>query len=208
MRLFIAVDFDETVRSAIAAAVGLLRDRAEARSRGSARGVKWVDARNLHLTLHFIGELEDERVPGLTRVLAPALGLEDARVGFGGWGVFPPRGPARVIWLGITGGTATLTRAHAAIAGRLAGEGLTLESGPWSPHLTVGRVKVPSGQLWSGLTREAAPQVDCEGAISACTLYRSHLSPSGPTYEALLRIPFAAAAGPAPSVASEADRDG
>lgn len=199
MRLFIAVDFDETVRSAIAAAVGLLRDRAEARSRGSARGVKWVDARNLHLTLHFIGELEDERVPGLTRVLAPALGLEDARVGFGGWGVFPPRGPARVIWIGITGGTATLTRAHAAIAGRLAGEGLTLESGPWSPHLTVGRVKVPSGQHWNRLTAGVRPVPVGEWDLRACTLFQSHLSPAGPTYRALLSIPFSGACRQAPA---------
>lgn len=197
MRLFIAVDLDAPARAGVAAAVARLRDRAERERRGVSRGVSWVDAHNLHLTLHFLGEIADERVPALQAALAPALPLEAARIGFGGFGVFPPQGLPRVIWIGITGAVPTLALAHAAIGDRLTRMGVAIETRPWSPHLTIGRVKVPSGQVWNRLSRELAPGVEGECAVAACTLYRSRLAPGGPTYEALMSIPFAAAAGAA-----------
>jgi RNA 2',3'-cyclic 3'-phosphodiesterase len=199
MRLFVAADVDGPCREAVARAVGRLRDRAESLRRGSSRGVSWVAAQNLHLTLHFLGEIDERRVPALEKALAPPLGIDDTSVGFGPWGVFPPRGVPRVIWIGITGGVATLARAQVLVGQRLEREGIPPESRPWSPHLTVGRVKVPSGPLWARLTEEAAPGVDARCPVTSCTLYRSHLSPGGPTYEALVQIPFAGSgAAPAP----------
>lgn len=206
MRLFIAVDLDAPARAGVAAAVARLRERAERERRGAARGVGWVDIRNLHLTLHFLGEIADERVPTLKAALAPPLHLDETRIGFGGFGVFPSQGLPRVIWIGITGGMPALALAHAAIGERLTREGIAIETRPWSPHLTVGRVKVPSGQLWNRLTRELAPGVDHECVVPACTLYRSHLAPGGPTYDALMSIPFAAAAGTSPAGSPEVPR--
>ena len=193
MRLFIAVDLDEPSRAAVGAAMTALRDLADSRRRELARGVKWVDPRNLHLTLHFIGELEDRRVPALGEALAPPLGIAPTRVELGGWGVFPPRGPARVIWIGVTAGVETLSRAQAALAGRLQSVGITPEARAFSPHLTVGRVRIPSGPAWTDLTRDNPPPITCGCAVGHCTLYRSLLSAAGPTYEALLRIPFGGA---------------
>jgi 2'-5' RNA ligase len=152
-----------------------------------------VDARNLHLTLHFLGEIDEARLPILSDVLAPALDLDAPRVALAGWGVFPPRGPARVVWLGVTAGAGTLTAAHAVIGERLRSAGITPDARPFSPHLTVGRVKVPSGQHWSRLAAGMPPVPVCEWDQPSCTLFQSHLSPAGPTYRALLNIPFAGA---------------
>jgi 2'-5' RNA ligase len=188
MRLFLAVDLDEPARDSVARAAARLRQRAGQRP-GLARTVTWVDARNLHLTLHFIGELDDDRLPTLRLSLSAPLGVEPARIGFGGWGVFPGRGAARVIWIGVTDGVETLARVHAVLGDRLTRAGIVPEARPFSPHLTVGRVKVAAGTAWADIVREDPP-VACGCTISHCTLYRSHLASSGPTYEAVLRIPF------------------
>ena len=199
MRLFIAADLDDGARSAVSGAVASIRAQSERDRQGSTRGVSWVDARNLHLTLHFLGEIDEVLLPVLSDALAPALELDAPRVGLAGWGVFPPRGPARVIWLGVTAGAGTLTSAHAMLGQRLRSAGIAPESRPFSPHLTVGRVKVPSGQHWNRLAAGVPPLAVAEWDLSACTLFQSHLSPAGPSYRALLSIPFAGAVSQEPA---------
>jgi len=199
MRLFIAADLDDGARNAVSGAVASIRAQSERDRQGSTRGVSWVDARNLHLTLHFLGEIDEVLLPVLSDALAPALELDAPRVGLAGWGVFPPRGPARVIWLGVTAGAGTLTSAHAMLGQRLRSAGIAPESRPFSPHLTVGRVKVPSGQHWNRLTAGVRPVPVGEWDLRACTLFQSHLSPAGPTYRALLSIPFSGACRQAPA---------
>jgi 2'-5' RNA ligase len=200
MRLFIAVDLDAGARTAVEDAMSRLRERAERHRRGLSRGVRWVDPRNLHLTLHFIGEVGDDRACALQRSLADPLAVEPVSVSFGGWGVFPPRAAARVIWIGAASGAATLIRAHAELAKRLIAAGITPEARPFSPHLTIGRVKVPSGTDWNEVVRESGTPLAFDCAVLDSVLYRSYLSPAGPTYEPLTRTRFAGAAesGPGP----------
>ena len=198
MRLFIAADLDGGAREAVAGAVARLRAESERGRPGSTRGVAWVEARNLHLTLHFLGEVDEARLPSLRDALAPGLDLAPPRVGLGGWGVFPPRGPARVVWLGATAGAATLASTHAELGRRLRGAGFATESRPFSPHLTVGRVKTPAGLHWNRLTAARPIEPVGEWNLAACTLFQSRLSPAGPAYRELLTIPFVGRAGEAP----------
>ena len=190
MRLFLAVDLDAAAAGAVAHAAERLRRRAEDRQRGLARTVRWVEPGRLHLTLHFLGEVEDSRLAGMQAALASPLTVWPARVGLGPWGVFPPAGAARVIWIGVTAGRATLDLGYAELGVRLAQAGITLEARPFAPHLTVGRVTRPAGLAWGTLVQDEPPAL-CEFAVSSCTLYQSRLSPGGPAYEPLLRIPFA-----------------
>jgi 2'-5' RNA ligase len=206
MRLFIAADLDDGARAAVSEAVARFRALSERDRHGSARGVSWVAARNLHLTLHFLGEVDDSRVPPLLQGLAPALEADAPRIGLAGWGVFPPHGAARVIWLGVTAGADILASAHAALASRLRAAGLTLESRPFAPHLTVGRVKAPSGLHWNRLAAAVPSASVCEWHLRECTLFQSLLSPAGPTYRALLSIPFAGASRQEPADTVEAHR--
>jgi len=190
MRLFLAVDLDAASAGAVARAAEHLRRHADDRQRGLARTVRWVEPGRLHLTLHFLGEVEDSRLAGLQAVLASPLAAGPARVGLGPWGVFPPAGAARVIWIGVTAGRATLGLAHAELGARLTQAGITPEARPFAPHLTVGRVKRPTGSAWSTVVRDEPP-ARCEFAVSSCVLYQSRLSPGGSVYAPLLRIPFA-----------------
>ena len=194
MRVFLAADLGDGARARVADAVTAFRARAERDRPGCARGVRWVDAHNLHLTLHFLGEVDQGRLPSLTQALAPALDLEPPRIGLAGWGVFPPKAPARVIWIGVAAGGGALDSAHGVLGERLRSAGFALKPRPFSPHLTVGRVKTPSGPHWERLTRGMPHDTVCEWALPACTLFQSHLSPTGPAYGELLSIPFAGAA--------------
>lgn len=203
MRLFIAVDLDAPARRAVEEAITQLRDRAERRIRGLSRSVAWVAPRNLHITLHFIGDIEDGRLEGLRDAIAGPLDLGSPRVRFSGWGVYPARGAPRVIWIGVTDGAEALTRAHQLLKSRLEGAGIGTEARPWFPHVTTGRVRTPSAPAWRELVRDAAATAACEWAVSECTLYRSHLSSGGPTYEALSPIPFRGGAAPRPPVDQE-----
>jgi 2'-5' RNA ligase len=190
VRLFIAVDPDTTARAAISASVARLREHAECRQGGLSRSVTWVAERNLHLTVHFLGEIEDARVPGLQSSLVRPLGIEPAQVGFGGWGVFPSHGSPRVVWIGVTDGLPSLERAHALLGERLAELGLGLEARRFSSHLTVGRVKAPSGGVLRDLVTGGDVPIAARCTVTRCTLYRSRLSPDGATYEALVHTPF------------------
>jgi 2'-5' RNA ligase len=190
VRLFIAVDPDAPARTAIAASVGRLREGANRREPDLSRSVAWVDAPKLHLTLHFLGEVDDRRVPLLQSSLACPIGIEPPEVGFGGWGMFPAHGPPRVVWIGITAGLPSLERAHAILEARLAALGVGVEGRRFSPHLTVGRVKAPAAGHLRDLLADPDVSVAAQCAVTRCTLYRSRLSPRGSTYEALVHTPF------------------
>lgn len=191
MRLFLAVDPDEAASGAVARAAERLRRRAEARERTLARAVTWVQPGNLHLTLHFLGEVDEVGLAGVRTALDPPLAAPPMRVELGEWGVFPPAGPARVIWIGLSAGAAALARLHAELAGRLRQAGIAADDRPFSPHLTIGRVKQPGRADWGALARSVPPAA-CGFEVVSCTLYRSHLAGARPSYEPLLRIPLEA----------------
>ena len=148
MRLFLAVSLDDHARASLSRSVADLRAYLQHAQPEGARAVKWVETRNLHLTLHFLGEVDDRRVPGLVAALEEPFPMAPFDLAFGGWGVFPPKGPARVIWTGVTGGEPALITLHRLAAERLAGQGLAIEQRPLAPHLTVGRVKDPTPVSW------------------------------------------------------------
>jgi 2'-5' RNA ligase len=206
MRLFIAAELDGAARTAVAAAVERLRERAEQERQGSTRGVAWVDARNLHLTLHFLGEIDDARWPALRAAIAPPLRVAAPQPALGGWGTFPSRGPSRVIWMGVAAGAEGLAAAHAELGARLRTIAIVPEVRPFSAHLTIGRVKTPSGLFWQRVCAAAGAPSAGAWNLAACTLFQSHLSPAGATYRALLSIPFAGAPPRPPGGSQEADR--
>lgn len=181
MRLFVAADVDEHARASLAASAAALRSHLDAAG-ARASAVKWVDARHLHLTLHFLGEIDDRRVPALVESLRDPLPMAPVDLSLGGWGVFPPRGAPRVVWVGVTAGASGLATAHRLMGDRLRALGMTLEARPLSPHLTIGRVKVPVGPEWVAAVLAAAPPAPVSCRVDHCTLYQSRLSSSGPTY--------------------------
>ncbi|PYC85376.1 RNA 2',3'-cyclic phosphodiesterase [Streptomyces tateyamensis] len=130
MRLFVAVTPPAAALAELARAVAPLHAVA------GADGLRWADPAGWHLTLVFLGEVPEERLPALRDGLARvAPGQQEHRVSLAGGGRFGDR----VLWVGLAGQTREL-RALAGAVARVAGEelGVTEESG-YQPHLTLAR---------------------------------------------------------------------
>jgi len=190
MRLFVGVEIDERVRAAAAEAAEDLRSRLK-RSRADVRA-RWVEPENLHVTVWFIGEVKDDRAEEIQRTLQPRCSTPAFELGLRGLGAFPPSGPPRVFWLGVTSGAESMARVYGEVRDRLVGIGFEAETRPYSPHVTIARVK----DLGPGAARPvrdalAAVPADCGSCrVATVTLFRSHLSPKGSRYEPLLRVPL------------------
>src|SRR3954454_7813226 len=188
MRLFVGVELDDDVRRRAAA----IADRAE-RLLSDMLVVRWIGPENLHITLWFLGEVAEDRVPALSAALDRPFALPSLNLRLGGVGAFPSSGVPRVLWLGIQDGAESLADIHTELAARLQPLGFLPETRPFSAHLTIGRVKSANPGVrprdirrrWTDLAAEAG-----ECRIQAVTLFRSRLSPRGAAYEPLVRVPL------------------
>jgi 2'-5' RNA ligase len=186
MRLFIAVELDDAVLSAALETARELQHKVEGRVRAS-----WIQPDNMHLTVRFIGEVEEDRAGAVLDVLRPPLGVPEFDLALGGCGAFPSSSRPRVFWIGIARGADALAAMHDEFNGRLELLGFAPEDRPFSAHLTLARVKeLIRGSL--NVMRDAVESthpVPAECRIRSATLFRSHLSPKGARYERLLIIP-------------------
>ncbi len=187
MRLFVAVDFEPAVRKAILEFTAEVRRELEARAPEAARAIKWVGPDQLHLTLHFLGEVGDTAAGALRARLAVPADEPPFDVEFGQIGWFPQQGSARVVWLDVARGRDGFAALHAEVGRRLKELGFTLEARRFAPHLTLGRIKRPiSASALSPLRSKTGASIDaCR--IDHATLYESVLRPEGPVYTALTR---------------------
>ncbi len=184
MRLFIAADLDDRVRAAVG---GCIEDlRRQLANAGIVDQVRWVAVDQLHLTLQFIGYVEDERAMAIRTALEPGLESPPCSVSLAGAGAFPTAGPARVIWLGIESGADTLRAVHDEVKARLELAGCSPEDRKFRAHLTIGRVRKPDKRLTHRFLRSLS--LDAPGAcvLKTVTLYESRLAASGATYLPLL----------------------
>ena len=187
MRLFVAAEIGKALAARAAELTRELQTRAAATAPRAK--VTWIPADRLHLTIRFIGEVDDGRAPAIGGALEPPLGIDPFELMLAGAGAFPKGGSPRVLWVGVTSGREELLRAEREISSRLAGLGIPEEERAYSPHLTLARVREPAGlrsaRLLDGLTDSSLGTV----RIGAITLFHSKLWPKGPTYTPLLRIP-------------------
>jgi 2'-5' RNA ligase len=187
VRLFVAVDVGAVVSVHAAELTRELQRRAlEA---APAAKVTWVPADRLHLTVRFIGEVDDERVTKVCEALEPPLGVAPFGLTLTGVGAFPKGGSPRVLWVGVTDGREELLQVERAITSRLAPLGIPQEERGYNPHLTLARVREPAGLRTARLLEGLADRRIGAVRIDAITLFQSTLSPKGPAYTALLRIP-------------------
>jgi RNA 2',3'-cyclic 3'-phosphodiesterase len=190
MRLFVGIDLGQQLASSLEQDVTVLRSTLH---RSCPRlPARWVGPANLHLTLVFIGHVPDSEVPSLISTLGPPLTVPSFDLGIGGFGTFPSSGPLRVIWMGILAGARELSSLHHEITARVARAGREGESRPYSPHLTIARVKDARGAS-ARAAREAVRQAVPRGgatSVQEVTLFESHQSSAGSVYDRLMRIPL------------------
>lgn len=171
MRLFIAIDIPDPVKTALAA----LPRRFD--------GARWVNPAQMHVTLRFIGETDraDEIQAALAVVNSAPLELAIAGVGR-----FPhsSRMPPRVLWAGLKAPD-TLASLHESINAALAPLRLPPDDLPFSPHVTLARTPNASAATVEAAQRFLALNANVSSApflVTAFTLYESTLTPSGPMY--------------------------
>lgn len=188
MRLFVGIELNDPVREAAAGISESLRHKLS-----GTVNARWIAAANLHVTLWFIGEVDDGRGERLLEVLDSPFDEPAFDVAIEGLGAFPPAGAPRVLWLRVQSGGDSLRRLHSQLAARFRPLGFEPERRPYSAHLTIARVKEVSRAIPSRALREILQTVPADAGRSRTThvtVFRSHLSAKGSNYEPLLRIPL------------------
>jgi 2'-5' RNA ligase len=182
MRCFIAIDIDETVRTAL----GDLQQQLQAKTDVKKGDVKWVKPESVHLTLKFLGEIKDEQIAGVCTAVGDAVKrhksfeLDIESVGhFGGKS-------ARVLWVGAGRGSDALRQLQKDIEQQLAAAGWPPESREFTGHLTLCRIRNSrAGMKLARLAQEYKDFKIGPMRVDAVSLYESQLTPSGPIYTVL-----------------------
>jgi RNA 2',3'-cyclic 3'-phosphodiesterase len=110
------------------------------------QGVRAVRPAQLHLTLNFLGDVEDETCTALHEALA-GVRHEPFTIAIRGTGVFPPHGRPTVLWAGVAE-SAPLAALHAAIGAAVQACGLPVEHRPYVPHITLARLTPAVPRAW------------------------------------------------------------
>ena len=189
MRLFVAVPVGDDVRAA-SARVRASIERALEQLKSTPPRLVWTIPRGLHLTLRFLGEQPEDRVPALVEAAHEPYPFAPFVIRWHGLGAFPsPRHP-RAIWLGVGKGARELGQLELEVARRFGGltTGETLdEARPFHPHLTVARVKTAAKGLdWPNVLASAEVD-DVSSRVGHVGLYRSRGLPGGEGYEEIGR---------------------
>lgn len=188
LRAFIAIDISREIHVAIE------KITAPIRAVIGASLVRWVPVNNMHLTLKFLGDTSPTNLELLEQMLSVEVSRHQAfEIEFKGLGAFPSFKRPRVIWVGIQAPAEFGTLQHA-IEAATATLGYPDEQRPFSPHLTVARVKqkvssVGLQQICSVLEETRVGSLGT-ARVDAIHLFKSELKPTGAVYTRLFSAPL------------------
>lgn len=177
MRTFISIELPDEVKKNIAELIGELR--------GAGGGVKWVDPKNLHMTLKFLGWVEDRNLDNLIELATKAVaGLGSFKARFEGLGTFPEGKTPRVVWVGTVEGGEKLCKLAKNLEETLSKAGFRREEREFKTHITIGRVKEKKGvdNLKNQISK-IKNQKFGEMIVDKMHIMKSTLTPKGPIYE-------------------------
>ena len=183
MRLFVALDIPEDIRSSLAALVSKLRP--------ACQDARWARIQGLHVTLKFIGETSSEKAVEIKTALAAIPSLAPIPIHFHGLGFFPNARRPRVLWAGVEADL-QLASLAAEVDKSLQSLGIPREKRVFSPHLTLARFDTPRGLDALHAAIEKAGLLDFGvGTAKEFHLYQSVLKPGGAEYTRLATFSFA-----------------
>jgi len=181
MRTFIAIEIPEEIKKEM---VELQR-----RLRSSAVDASWPRPEGIHLTLKFLGEIPEAKVSEVQEALKSAASRSGAfRLEVEGVGTFPHPQNARVVWIGLSGDIDKLTALQTAIEDGMERIGMKREDRPFTPHLTLGRIKyIRSKEIWLKAL-ESLKDIRLPGFdVTAVSLMKSELKRTGAVYTEVTR---------------------
>ncbi|MDI6850560.1 MAG: RNA 2',3'-cyclic phosphodiesterase [bacterium] len=178
MRVFTAFDLPESIKGEI---YKIINEKSALLS-----NVKWVEKENLHITCKFLGEITEKQLQELLSRLEKKFKKgEKIRILITNFGCFPNFRHPRVMWLGVQGEVDKLKK----VWGSLEEVAKTLKIGErekeYIPHVTIGRLKSSTA-----LDKDWLKYTSKEFEITHLTVFQSTLTPSGPVYKSIVRIPL------------------
>lgn len=182
-RTFVAVLIDEHIRESIS--------RVQNEVKKLAPDVKWVAPENLHVTLKFLGDVQEDALPEVFSAVEKAAGsVRSFELAMSGLGAFPNPQRARVVWVGAEKGREELIELAAAVEAELVSTGFAREEKPFKAHVTIGRIRdrAPRG-LAEALTQVEADALGSQ-RVSGVVVMSSDLRPGGPVYSVMKDVPL------------------
>ena len=181
MRTFIAIELPGEIKNSLS--------HLQEQLKNAGADVKWVEPNNIHLTLKFLGEIDDKKLEGITKIIFDiAKEKNKFQIHISSLGAFPKIDFPRVIWVGVDIGDKETKQVAEELEEKTAKIGIPKEDRPFSSHITIGRTR-------SSLNRERLVQdlknkaelsgVRLEFYVTKITLFKSTLTPHGPIYEVL-----------------------
>jgi 2'-5' RNA ligase len=184
MRLFVAIDLPTDLASEVAAA----QERF-----GDAPGIRRTDPEGAHVTLKFLGEIDESRLETVETAVREAVddaGVDPFEATIGGFGVFPSLDYISVVWTGVRQGTTEMTRLHEHVEERAIDLGFDPEDHAFTPHVTLARMDDARGkETVQQVVREADPTIG-SFQVEDVRLKRSELTPDGPEYSTVAAFPL------------------
>jgi len=183
MRTFISIEIPDKIKDNVEKVIGEMK--------ALLPPIKWVDKKNLHLTMKFLGWVDDQKIDPLkTSITDIVKDFGSIKISFSGLGVFPSSNRPRVIWVGISEGSEKVKELAEKLNEQLTKEGYRKEEDrDFSPHLTIGRIKerIETGALNSFIEKKEKENF---GGFTAknVSLMKSTLRRSGPIYEEIQEI--------------------
>lgn len=176
MRLFVSIDLPDDFASEVAA----VQDGLD-----GLDGLRLTAPRQSHVTVKFLGDVPEDRLPELEAALESAVedsGVDPFEAEYGGLGVFPSLDYISVVWIGVRDGGPEMTRLHEAIERETVALGFDPEDHDFTPHVTIARMDhaAEKGPV-RRFVRERDPTVG-RTEVTEVSLTRSDSGPDGPVY--------------------------
>lgn len=179
-RVFISVELSDVIKKNI---VELINELKETKTE-----VKWVKAENLHITLKFIGWIEDHQLDNLIELTTKAVvGTGSFKAKFVGLGTFPENKSPRVVWVGTEEGGDELCKLAKNLEETLSNAGFRSEARDFKPHLTIARIKKGGTELKKKIESIKGAKFG-EMIIDQINIMKSTLTQKGPIYEKLKEV--------------------
>jgi 2'-5' RNA ligase len=181
IRTFIAVDIPQDIKMDL--------DRLISGFRHEGKGIRWVRAQNLHLTLRFLGDVDENSIPGLAESIKTNLNnTKPFDLALKGLGGFPNLKKPRVIWIGSNDPENRLYDLAFNVENACREAGFGKSDKKFSAHLTIGRIKFPKGLEGILKVIENSDFASELFSVGEVVIYKSVLSAAGPTYTKLETI--------------------
>lgn len=179
IRTFIAIELNKEAHAELASLQAVLKK--------SDADVKWVDPQIIHLTLKFLGDIDDKKIKDVQKLLSDvAKNSKPFVLSLKELGAFPKLDYPRVIWVGVDEGKDEASRLAKELEDKLEKIGIPKEDREFHPHITLGRVKSPKNKdrlksIIETTKFEPSSKID----VDCLTLFKSQLTPQGPIYTPL-----------------------